>query len=191
MTQARATKRRTTLEKKRELVLADLVNGMTQAQVAAKYSVHPTSVHRFAERYSDKLTELSLAVEARVEDYAIASKVNRIAALQDRWDRMKALLDARAKDSRYSDEPGYDTGLMIHQLKAVGRGEDFQLVNLYVTDAQLLAEMRATERAVAEELGSLPKQDITLNVQNNILQLTWGEQVEPLDEQPVIIDAQD
>lgn len=191
MTIARVTSRRTRLEKQRENVIADLLGHMTQEQVAAKYGVAPGSVQKFKVRHADKLTELSLAVEARVEDYAIASKVNRIAALQDRWDRMKALLDARAKDSRYSDEPGYETGLMIHQLKAIGRGEDFQLVNLYVTDAQLLAEMRATERAVAEELGSLPKQDITLNVQNNILQLTWGEQAEPLDEQPVIIDAKD
>lgn len=39
-------------------------------------------------------------------------------------------------------------------------------------------------KAVAEELGQLPKADITLNVQNNVVNLSWGEPVEP----PVVIE---
>lgn len=159
---------------------------MSQRQVAAKYGVSHVAVHGFVKRNAAALDAASRAIMAKVEDYAIASKVNRIAALQDRWDRMKALLDARARDERYKSEPGYETGLMVHQLKAVGRGEDFQLVDLYVTDAQLLAEMRATERAVAEELGSLPKQDITVNVQNNTIQLSWGEEPAELADSVIV-----
>ena len=36
-----------------------------------------------------------------------------------------------------------------------------------MTDSALLAEMRATERAAAEEMGQLPRPDI--NVNNNVV----------------------
>lgn len=141
-----------------ELVLA----GNSDAQVATAVSSKRVQVTRqaifaFRKRHKDSLASVVEQAAKVAEDYAIASRVNRVAALDDRWQRMKRLLEARAGDSRYVDEPGYDTGLMVHQLKAVGKGDDFQLVDLYVTDASLLAEMRATERAAAEELGQIQK----------------------------------
>lgn len=174
MTQARATKRRTTLEKNATAVIAELVDGKTQYEVAKHFSVHYSSVMRFVDRHAQEIEELRARIAKEAEEYTIAAKVNRIAALDDRWQRMKRLIDARAQDDRYSNEPGYETGLMFHQLKAVGRGDDFQLVDLYVTDAGLLAEMRATERAAADELGQMPKgeeQGTTVAVQ---VVLNWG-----------------
>ncbi len=82
MTVARATQRRTRLEKQREDVLADLLEGKTQAEVAKKYAVFPTSVAKFADRHSGELEAMSLKVEKAVEDYSIANKVWRVGQLQ-------------------------------------------------------------------------------------------------------------
>ncbi len=163
MTQPRATTRRTRLEKQRENVLADLLSGMRAVEVAQKYKVEKSSVTRFIQRHSEQLGAMSLKVERQVEDFAIATKVARIAALNDRWTRMQDLILARATDGRYV-EPGYSTGLLLHQLKSVGRGGDFRLIDHYVTDVGLLAELRQTEVAAATEMGQLPKTGDTTNI---------------------------
>lgn len=162
-------------------VIEYVLLGQSDAQVAAAVSTKSWAVTRqaitaFRHRHAEELAAATARVEREIVDYAIAQKVNRIAAMDDRWQRMKTLIDARATDERYSDEPGYETGLMVHQLKAVGKGEDFQLVDLYVTDAGLLAEMRATERAAADELGQMPKQDANVNVNVAVgVQLVWQD----------------
>lgn len=153
----------------RAKVLAWLLEGKSPTEVAALVSTPKKPVSRqaicaFRNRHAAELKPLVETIEKQITDYAIASKVNRIAALDDRWHRMQALIVARSTDNRY-DEPGYETGLMVHQLKGIGKGEDFQLVDLYVTDSGLLAEMRATERAVADELGQMPKEPaVSVNV---------------------------
>ena len=71
----------------------------------------------------------------------------RIQALQDRWEpRARRLIDARARD--LADVPGGNTGLLVRDYK--GRNAD---VAVYKADTALMAEMRATERQAAEELG--------------------------------------
>lgn len=139
-----------------------IIEGLSDAEVAAALSDKRVSVTRqaitqFRHRHAAEIAPVVEEIVKQTTDYAIASKVKRVAALDDRWQRMVALINARATDTRYSDEPGYETGLMVHQLKAVGKGDDFQLVDLYVTDNGLLAEMRATERAAAEELDQMPR----------------------------------
>ena len=175
MTTPRLTKRRTSLEKHKDEVIALLLTGYKPVQITEKYQVSKNALMKFQQRHADRLAALHAEVERQTTDYAIALKVNRIAALDDRWQRMRHLIEARATDTRYSDEPGYETGLMVHQLKAVGRGDDFQLVDLYVTDNGLLAEMRATERAAAEELAQiqgLPKDGI--NIEKAIINIHRG-----------------
>lgn len=151
------------LEKAAAEVCALVLDGAGDTQIAEWFGTKRESVGRFKDRHRADLEVMRAEVERLVTDYAIAQKVNRIAALDERWARMKALIDARASDSRYSGEPGYETGLMVHQLKAVGKGDDFQLVDLYVTDSGLLSEMRATERAAAEELAQLPRAETNIH----------------------------
>src|SRR5439155_9215608 len=74
-----------------------------------------------------------------------------VRALQDRWDRARRLIDARARD--LADIPGGNTGLLVRDYK--GRNAD---VAVYKADTALMAEMRAAERQAAEELGQwVPK----------------------------------
>ena len=78
--------------------------------------------------------------------FEISNRNARIQALQDRWDRARRLIDARARD--LADIPGGNTGRLVRDYK--GRNAD---VAVYKADTALMAEMRATERQAAEELG--------------------------------------
>ncbi len=165
MTPRRATDRRTTLQKRHDEVIAALVSGSTPAEVATRFKVARSTVTRFIRRYQDTIEALERELHRQVTDFAIASVVNRIEALDDRWKRAQELMAIRAADQRYAFEPGYSTGLMVHKLKAVGSGAGFAYVDEFAVDVALLAEVRAIERAAAEQLAQLPKPgDINLHV---------------------------
>ena len=76
----------------------------------------------------------------------ISSRDARLQALQDRWDRLRRLIDARAVEM--ADVPGGNTGLLVRDYK----GKNAALP-VYKVDTALLAELRAHERQAAEELG--------------------------------------
>jgi hypothetical protein len=79
----------------------------------------------------------------------IKSRTDRIRALQDRHQRLLLIMHERAADPRMANVPGGKSGLLVRRLRAVGR----EIVEEYEIDAALLAEVRAHERQVAEELG--------------------------------------
>lgn len=88
---------------------------------------------------------------AEIRAEGIANRDARISAQQDRWDRMQRVILARAADM--AAVPGGDTGLLVRQYKALGRGEDFQVVEEYAVDTGLLSEMRQLEQHTAKEKG--------------------------------------
>lgn len=166
MTTARVTTRRTTLEKKRELVIADLLSGMTQAEVARKYSVAPGSVNKFTQRHVEALTVASLAIEKQVQDYAIANKVNRIAELDHLYNLHRQEIDQ------------YGVTIVETTTETESADDEVKLVRVIETRDYrkgLVTEARSLLRQAAEELGSLPKTDITFNIQNNVLALSWTD----------------
>ncbi len=108
---------------------------------------------KIAPEFRERVAEHVAAFRAAIREQGIAILENRVAALQDRWKRMQRVIDERAQDPELAEVPGGTTGLVVHQVKAVGKGEDFQLIDLYQVDAGLLAELRAHEQQAAKELG--------------------------------------
>ena len=151
------------LERRKASVFEAFIRGSTIAGIAERFGVAYNSAHAFINRHAEELRLLRADLEKQVTDYAIAQQVERIAALDDRWQRQRSLIEIRSKDTRFK-EPGYETGLLVHQLKAVGD----EIVDTYQVDTGLLAEMRNTERAAAEQLGQLPRPDVHIN-QNVVL----------------------
>lgn len=141
MTQARATARRTSLEKHKDEVIALLLTGWNQEQVATKYKVNPSSVHRFIDRHSDKLSALQAEVTRQVEDLAIANKVNRLMILEDLVDKSQVWLAEHtlSETTTRFDEDGNIVGETIR----------------YRSDA--VNAIRGLLKAAAEELDQLPR----------------------------------
>lgn len=83
----------------------------------------------------------------------IRAPQTRVAALEDRWNRMRTIITARSEDPDLKDIPGGKTGLLVKQIKVVGTGQNAQLVETYVLDTSILQELRAHEQQAAEELG--------------------------------------
>lgn len=102
---------------------------------------------------------------AAVASEGIANKQNRVRALNDRWQRMQRVIDARAvtkppkvihsqesagrEEPDTIDAPGWDTGLMVEVVKKIGQVTEFR----YEVDTGLLKEIRAHEEQAAKELG--------------------------------------
>ena len=113
----------------------------------------------------ERISEIRQAISDAVLQEGIAVKVNRIQDAQQDYDRLGAVIDARAADMRY-DEPGYSTGLMSHKLRQVGAGKSAVIVDEYEVDTVLVAERRTLRRAVAEELAQLPRPDVHVGDKN-------------------------
>ena len=139
-------------------VVAILATGESHADVARLYGTTPSAVTQFAQKNAPAITAIKGEIERRVQDYHIAQQVNRIAALNDRWQRGQRVIEERAVEMD-GEVAGGGTGLLVRQYKQIGSGKDAETVMEYKVDGGLMAELRAIERAAAEELDQLPKGD--------------------------------
>ncbi len=138
-------------------ILALHIQGKSDAEIARQLGSTRQNVRQTRLRHKDVVAPIVAAAEKAVADYLIAQKLERLAAKNDRWLRARKLIDVRAGDDRYAGEPGWDTGLMVHKLKALGSGDGMVIVDEFAVDTGLLAEMRALEDSAADELGQKPK----------------------------------
>lgn len=140
---------------KEEAALLSALDELTDESIAAKLDVglrtlgewksHPD----FKARVDLHISEL----RARVRRRGIAIVENRVAHLQRRHDLMNEVIVERGKSREMQGVPGGATGLMVHNVKAVGSGENAERIDLYEVDTALLKELREHERQAAQELG--------------------------------------
>jgi hypothetical protein len=141
-------------------------------------------------RIRGRVNELRARISEKLQDASIREIDKRVTALQDRWDRMKRIIEARAADPSMQKVPGGDTGLLVRKIKSSGgayvaktetEGEGGEissvgLIEEYAVDTGLLREMREHELQAAKELGQLTqKLDVTATV-NLVERLNAGRQ---------------
>lgn len=107
------------------------------------------------------MPEFKARVAQHVETYSasimkrgIALKHQRVHALNFRHGLMNKVIEERGKELAKSPVAGGGTGLLVRELKGIGKGKDFEIVEEYKVDTALLREMRETERQVAIETGT-------------------------------------
>lgn len=128
---------------------------LSNEKIAAEVGVGRTTLYRwsnhkdFAERVESILEDYRKAVRRR----GLAILERRVNALNDRWDRMQRVIEQRAVDPDLAAVPGGPTGLIVRDLKGIGKGGDFQVVEVYSVDTGLLRELREHEKQAAQELG--------------------------------------
>lgn len=103
--------------------------------------------------WQQRLADITEAERQAIVSQGIADKVERVRAQNDRWHRMRQVIAERAEAPETQDVAGGKTGLIVHNVKGVGKGEDFQLIDLYEVDTGLLKELREHEKQAAQELG--------------------------------------
>jgi hypothetical protein len=129
-------------------------DSLTDEKIADELGIGRTTLHRwkkdpeFIKRVKQIVEEIQAAIVAR----GIAERQNRIDALNRRWGLMDAVISQRAK-TLANVAGGGNTGLLVRQVKGVGSGEAFQLIEEYAVDTGLLREMREHEKQAAIEVG--------------------------------------
>lgn len=137
--------------------------GVTKRQLE-RWKQHP----EFAARVQQHRDELQAAVVAE----GITRRENRVDALNERWRRLHAVINARALE--HANIPGGNTGLLVRQVRLVKvystttdpdeveepdaadvliSAKLSQEVAEYAVDTGLLKELREHERQAAQELG--------------------------------------
>ena len=101
---------------------------------------------------SARIAQLQGAIASQMLVSSIRDRNARIAALQERWERLQRVINERAADPNMAGVPGGRTGLILVRIRRVGRGKD-ATVRQYEVDTRTLAEMRAIEEQAALELG--------------------------------------
>jgi len=67
---------------------------------------------------------------------------------------------------------------MCHQVKGIGRGEDFEVVHIYAVDGTLLREIREIEKQAAQELGQWSEKHEHTGPDGGALILTFKSAIE-------------
>jgi hypothetical protein len=124
-------------------------------EIAKEIAVAPRSLKywklcpEFAARVADHIEVYRQAVLKQ----GIADRVHRVAELSRRWEAMQKVIEERGADPSMQEVPGGTTGLLVRQVKGIGRGEHFREVYEYRLDNELLRELRAYAEQAARELG--------------------------------------
>lgn len=140
--------------KREEAALLVAEDRLTDDEIAKQAGVSRQALDGWKKRpeFAARVEEHLEAFRARVRRRGIAIAERRVEALQDRWERMRRVIDERAEEME-GECPGGGTGLLVRQYKAIGSGEYAEKVTEYQVDTGLLKEMRAHEQQAAQELG--------------------------------------
>jgi hypothetical protein len=92
-----------------------------------------------------RVAQIQAELSAGTIAFEISSRNARVQALQDRWDRMRRVIEQRAASPDFAKVPGGTTGLLCRDLRCKD-------TPVYKIDAGLLAELRAHEQQAAREL---------------------------------------
>lgn len=133
--------------------------GIRSRQTLNNWKRHP--------EFQERVREHVAAFREAIREKGIAVLENRVAALNDRWGRLRQVMLERAADPEMALAPGGTTGLLVRQFKGLGSGDNFQIVEEYSVDTALLKELRDHERQAAQELGQwTERRELGLNVRD-------------------------
>jgi cell pole-organizing protein PopZ len=141
-------------EQKAEAAVLVAEDRLTDRQIAARVGIADRQFYRWKDHpaFLARVDEHVKRMDAACARRAIARKSSRVQALQDRWQRMQAVIDARADDPDNAAAAGGTTGLLVKQRRSIGSGEAAEIVDEFAVDTGLLKEMREHEKQAAQEM---------------------------------------
>lgn len=155
---------------------------LTDERIATECGVSKATLERWKDHpdFRAKVSKRTEEILASLRDKGIAEKSNRIASLNDRWEKLHQVIRERGADPSMVDIPGGTTGLVVRQLKSIGVGQQNQMVEEYVVDTGTLAEMRAMELQAAKELGQLiERKDVRVSIEEEARRLADELGIDP------------
>jgi hypothetical protein len=133
---------------------------LTDEEIAARVGSSRPQLWRWQQHpeFAARVDKIIARMDAAASRKAIARKGARIAALNDRWSKMLAVIEDRACDPEMAAARGGDTGLLVKQRRCVGGGDNAEFVDEFSVDTGLLKEIREHEKQAAQEMGQWTQQ---------------------------------
>lgn len=137
---------------------------LTDEEIATKAGVSRETLRKWKDvpEFKDRVQKHVDAFRAKILTKGIADKTRRIERLNRDWNKLQQVIDARAEHAiefyekhEREEAPGMLTGTMVKDVKSVGKGEDFQIIEVFAVDTATLSELRNLEMQAAKELGQL------------------------------------
>jgi hypothetical protein len=139
-------------EKAAQLVAEDC---LSDEKIAAEVGIGRSTLARWKidRRFLTSVETIAAAYAKRALKHGLARKECRLAVLNDLHQRMLQVIEERALSPDLANVPGGKTGLVTKTLKGIGKGDDFQVVEVYEVDTGTIAKICDVQKQVAEELG--------------------------------------
>lgn len=136
---------------------------LSNADIAAAVGVarQTLDLWKLRPEFKARAAEHVAELEAAVSRYAVAKRRKRVAIIQGQVDRLLGVIEERAVGMA-GVSFGTGTGLLVHQTKVVGTGQNQQTIDEYVVDTGTLKELREHLKQAAQEVGQWSdKQEVT------------------------------
>lgn len=144
----------TKIRRKAAQLIAD--DRLTDQEIADQLGVGRATLARWKLEplFQRRVQEFTEAYATRILNHGIARKERRIEVLNVLHEKMLQVIDERATDKEVAHVAGGTTGLIVKNIKGIGKGEDFQVVEVFEVDTGVLRELRAVQDQVADEVGN-------------------------------------
>ena len=172
---------------------------LTIAEITARLNISTASLSRWRAdaEFRARVEEYRRSYQRDCLERGIGSRYERLRRMNRDWRSLQRIQDERAVDPQFADIPGGKTGNITHDIKGVGVGKDAQVVDIYEVDTGLLGELRALEKAAAEELGQRIEKhslDVTAiktveDIPDELLEVVIGAALAARDEDGHTIEA--
>jgi hypothetical protein len=139
-------------EKAAQLIAEDC---LSDEKIAAEVGIGRSTLARWKidRHFLARVETIAAAYAKRALKHGLARKEYRLAVLNDLHQRMLQVIEERALSADLASVPGGKTGLVTKTLKGIGKGDDFQVVEVYEVDIGTIAKICDVQKQVAEELG--------------------------------------
>jgi hypothetical protein len=140
-----------------------LAKGVKVAKVAKALGLCERTIYNWKldAIFKSEVARIEAEWRGRARQYGAADQDYRLRDLNDRYARLRAVIQQRARDPQFQEVPGGKTGLLTVSYKMMTRLDSStdpptritEPVAEYAVDTGMLAEMRAIEQQTAIELG--------------------------------------
>jgi hypothetical protein len=165
---------------KEEAAMLMAVGALTIPEIMQRVEMREKAftVLRASPDFKERVQHYKDALRKGLAEIGIAEKNNRLQALDDRWKKMKQIIEDREKE--FSGVSQARTGLMkkMVRLIPIGGGE-VQEVASFAVDDDLLKEMREVEKQAAIEAEQWHPSDSAQHTGPTVVLLPWAPQALP------------
>lgn len=122
------------------------------ANAGSRLAKLPAIIDRVTELRDQRASQALMASEANIN-----GNNGRVKAIEQRWIKLRSLIDTRSVHPDYQQEPGANTGLLLRTEKITRSKESTSTEICFRLDTDLLRELREHEELAAVELGQRVK----------------------------------